>query len=299
MRHNITILTTFPVNPPLFRVPEPRLTAFLDCRVIHGILRVLQETFVKDHLLKKDDLLHCSTIQEFGIIVSGIETLYHRKLQESEMRREPKKSSILVPRFRSGGGKLNHNGGTYSHGGIIDYTRRPISEVHLGIFLHSMEFQSWKVKFKNEACSKTADFSSHSAMDQRSWDGKVNWRTCDIAIRCGTKRFPRLRCVWDDCVCIEKTSWQAHSLSQESKCRRAACSEFRPILSRETNCVHCAFPCYQKPMKRHADEAAQGLSDLFTVSLQNDDVQDFDVGWDQALWSAKYFQMWSWKDCTS
>ena len=35
-----------------------------------------------------------------------------------------------------------------------------------------------------------------------------------------------------------------------------------------------------------ACEAVQGLSDLFTISLQNDDVQDFDVRWDQALLSA-------------
>ena len=35
-----------------------------------------------------------------------------------------------------------------------------------------------------------------------------------------------------------------------------------------------------------AYEAVQGLSDLFNVRLQNDDVQDFDVPWDQALLSA-------------
>ena len=33
-------------------------------------------------------------------------------------------------------------------------------------------------------------------------------------------------------------------------------------------------------------EAVQGLSDLFNVRLQNDDVQDFDVRWDQSLLSA-------------
>ena len=35
-----------------------------------------------------------------------------------------------------------------------------------------------------------------------------------------------------------------------------------------------------------ACEAVQGLSDSFSFSLQNDDVQDFDVRWDQALLSA-------------
>ena len=32
-----------------------------------------------------------------------------------------------------------------------------------------------------------------------------------------------------------------------------------------------------------ANEAVQGLSTLFAFSLQNDDVQDFDVGWDHAV----------------
>ena len=32
-----------------------------------------------------------------------------------------------------------------------------------------------------------------------------------------------------------------------------------------------------------AYEAVQGLADLFTVGLHNDDVQDFEVRWDHAL----------------
>ena len=35
-----------------------------------------------------------------------------------------------------------------------------------------------------------------------------------------------------------------------------------------------------------AHEAVQGLSDWFSIRLQKDDVQDFDVRWDQALLSA-------------
>ena len=35
-----------------------------------------------------------------------------------------------------------------------------------------------------------------------------------------------------------------------------------------------------------ACEAVRGLSDLFSICVQNDDVQDFDVRWDQALLSA-------------
>ena len=59
---------------------------------------------------------------------------------EKEMRREPQNSSIPVPRFRSGGGILNHTGGIFSHCGMIDHTRFPISEMHLG------KFPDWNFK---------------------------------------------------------------------------------------------------------------------------------------------------------
>ena len=40
---------------------------------------------------------------------------------------------------------------------LIDYPRIPISELHLGKFPDSMEFQSWKVNFRTEVCLRTAD----------------------------------------------------------------------------------------------------------------------------------------------
>ena len=79
------------------------------------------------------------------------------KRPESETRREPQNSSIPVPRFQSGSGLLNHTGGSCSHSVMIDYSRLPMSELRLGKFPDSMEFQSWKVNFKTEVCSKSAD----------------------------------------------------------------------------------------------------------------------------------------------
>ena len=37
------------------------------------------------------------------------------------------------------------------------FTRFRISELHLRKFLDSLEFQSWRVNFKTEVCSKSAD----------------------------------------------------------------------------------------------------------------------------------------------
>ena len=197
----------------LFRVPGPCLAAILDCRTRHGMLWVLQETFLNDHLLKKglsssiwnNSKNLATSSQELRTDTEG-----NTKRPESEMRREPQHSSIPVPPFQSESGLLNHTGGTYSHSGVINYPRFPISKLHLGRFPDSMEFQSWKVNFKNWSMCKTSKSSSRNAMDQRSWDGKVNWRTYDIAIEYRAKRFPRLRYAWcDGCVCIEKTSRQA------------------------------------------------------------------------------------------
>ena len=50
----------------------------------------------------------------------------------------------------------DHNGGTYSHFGMIDHPRFPISQLHLGNFLDSVEFQCWKVNFKTEVYSQSA-----------------------------------------------------------------------------------------------------------------------------------------------
>ena len=72
------------------------------------------------------------------------DTTGNTKRRESGMRREPQKSSIPVPRFQSGGGLLNRTGGTYSHGGMIDYPRFPISELHRKIFLTRWNFKAGK-----------------------------------------------------------------------------------------------------------------------------------------------------------
>ena len=88
--------------------------------------------------------------------------------------------------------------------------------------------------------------SHHYALDQRSWDSKVNRRSYDIAIDYRTKSFPD----YDD----------------------------RYLRGRQI-----AYMIYQYFPVLDVYEAVQGLSDLFNRRWQNDDVQDFDARWDQAL----------------
>ena len=86
-----------------------------------------------------------NNLKNLAFFFSKIGTEGNSKKPESEMRREPQQMSIPMPRFQKGGGILDHTGGTYSHSGVIDYPRIPVSELQLEKFPDSMEFQSWKV----------------------------------------------------------------------------------------------------------------------------------------------------------
>ena len=86
------------------------------------------------------------------------------------------------------------------------------------------------------------------------------------------------------CGGIEKTTRQACSLPKESNCRRAACSKIRPILTRETNCLHDlrAFPCNRSLWS--GTRTLRLVQFTFAIKLYYQQVM--------------CLQTWSWKDCT-
>ena len=109
--------------------------------------------------------------------------------------------------------------------------------MHLGTFPDSMEFQSWKVNFETEVCSKSADLhltmhwvkevqtaksinelvTSRSIMERTDFP---DYDMLDAMIASGLKKAALLAC----------------ALPKKSKCRRATCSKIRPIFTRDTNC---------------------------------------------------------------
>ena len=203
---------------------------------------------MNDYLLEEDEPLLSSTIERIWHPLLknwDLRFLEVQKQPDRDMRREPQNSSIPVPRFQIGGGLLNHTGGT-SHSGMIDYTRCPISEKHLGQCPDSMEFPSWKVNFKAEIRSKSADpaLTMHWIKEvekAKSIDELVTSRST-----LGRNDFP----VFDmlDAMiasALKRLLDKRIRFRKKSKCRRAARSKIPPILTRETNCLHDlrAFPC--------------------------------------------------------
>ena len=77
------------------------------------------------------------------------------KLAEHTMttgsKRRPEQQDLSNSRniLQCGDGISRHAGGTYSHGGMMEYPRFPISELHLAKFPDSMEFESWESQFQD------------------------------------------------------------------------------------------------------------------------------------------------------
>ena len=126
---------------------------------MHGMVCVRQETFLKAYLLDKDNPQISSNIQGIWHHLLGLRANIAGNTNGTGNRSETRAAGFVdtctpLPK-RSW--NFTHTGGGYSHNGAVDYPRFPFSELHLGKFQGLMEFQSWKVNFKTEVCSKTAD----------------------------------------------------------------------------------------------------------------------------------------------
>ena len=139
-----------------------------------------------------------------------------------------------------------------------------------------MEFQSWKVKFKNEVCSTTADF--HLTMQ---WIREVEMsKSIDELVTSrlvvGRRDFTDFN-VFDAMIAyalrrlLDKHLHFLKRVSVEEQRAQNSDRFFRgrPIISVQPG-----------PVERHKE------SQICSLSLQTDHVQDFDVEWDQALLSA-------------
>ena len=202
--------------------------------------------------------------------------------QDSRMRRDARSSTIPNQSQEGVQGPLFRTGGTYSHNVVMDYPRYSILEMHLGKFPDFMEFQSWKVNFKTAVCA-----SSQFPNKTTHWITEVEMaKSIDdlMTTRSITRRtdFP------DYDLLDAKIAFVLNKLITNMHFRRRVCSEelLAQNQTRFSRGRQIAFMIYEHFRATGAYDAAQGLSDLYNVRLQNDDVQDFDTRWDHALLSA-------------
>ena len=165
---------------------------------------------------------------------------------------------------------------------MMQYPRIPFSELHLEKFPDSMDFQGWKVSFKTEVCLKTANpqITMQWITEVEKAKSIDELKTSQSIL--GRRDFPDYEMLDVIIVSSLEKLFSSHGKFLKSKCRRAACSKVRDKFLRGRQ---IAYMIYDHCRATGAYESVQGLSDLFTFRFQNDDVQDFDERWDQALLS--------------
>ena len=206
------------------------------------------------------------------ILTSSSQELGHEITEtgrkERERKREQLNAPIQSPHFQTRSGTLNPTAGTFSHGGMMDYPSTPMTEWKLEKIPDSTEFQGWKynfrTKFVEQPILRSPCSGSKKLRVQKSTDELVTSRSIT-----GHPNFLD----FDMLDAMIASALKKHFSMQSNFRRRVGVEEQRAqnsdrFLTRKTNCVH---------------EAVQGLTDLVALSLQNDDVQDFDVRWDHAL----------------
>ena len=173
---------------------------------------------------------------------------------------------------------LKHTGGTSSHSGMMDHPRIQITEMHHGRFTDSIEFQSWKVNFKTQVCTRTADpqitvnwiKEVDELMTSRSIVARTNFPDFDMLDAMIASALKRL---------LDK---HIHFRKRMSVEEHRAQKHHRFLRGRQI-----AYMIYEYFRATGTCEAVQGLSTLFAGSLRNDDVRDFDARWDHALLSVR------------
>ena len=216
-----------------------------------------------------------------------------------EMKRESLTTPTQSPQFQSRSGILDRASGTYSHVGMMAYSRfsnlgnasRKFSRLY-GISKLESQLQDWKV------CSKSADphLTMHwiqevevaKSIDEfvtsRSFTGQPNFLDFDMfdaMIASALKKLINTQSTFRKRVSVEKQ--RAQNSDRFSRGRQIAymiCEYFRAT---------------------GACDTVQGVADLVSMILQNDDVQDVDERWGVMHYFqwVKCLQMRSCKNCTS
>ena len=161
---------------------------------------------------------------------------------------------------------------------MMDYPRFQISEMHIGKSPDSMKLYGWKVDFKTEVCSKSADpqltmqwikevemaTSIDDLMASRSNTGRTDFPDYDMLDAMIASVYKKL---------LRHVHFRKRASVEEQRAQK---------YDRFLRGTQIAYMLHEHFRATGAYEAVQGLSDLFNIRLQNDDVQDFDTRWDQA-----------------
>ena len=176
-----------------------------------------------------------------------------------------------------------------------DQQRLQISDLHFDKFPTPATFACWKIRFKTDVCT-CSQFSTEAmhwikevemvdSVDDPKSSSSIrgismpNFEVLDARIASTLNRI------------ILNSRFKKKVSLEEQKAQK----QDRSFRGRQI-----AYLIYEYFRVTGANDFAENYTDLFTIVLRNDDIQEFDSKWDGILLSmTKSHLVTSWKDCTN
>ena len=208
-----------------------------------------------------------------------IEEPIHMSIAEKSGR--PERDSDL--RCQSGPSAKNSvifNGGDSSKNYGADQQRLQISDLHFDKFPTPATFACWKIRFKTEVCT-----CSQFPTEAMQWIKEVELVDSVDDLRSSSSirgiLMPDFE-VLDARIAsaLNKIIHNSHFKRKISLEEQKAQKEDRFLRGRQI-----AYLIYEQFRVTGTDDSVENYTDLFTIALRNDDIQEFDSTWDGILLS--------------
>ena len=170
------------------------------------------------------------------------------------------------------------SGGDSSKNYGADQQRLQISDLHLDKFTTTATFVCWKIRFKIEVCICSHFSYGSYATDQRSGDGWFSgWFRIFVTTRAIS--MPNFEVLDARIVsALNKIIHNSHFTKRISLEEQKAQKQDRFLRGRQI-----VYLIYEQFRVTGTDDSVENYADLFTISLRNDDIQEFDSKCDGVL----------------
>ena len=192
-------------------------------------------------------------------------------------------TSALDPRCQSGTSARNSvipSEGRFSKNYGADQQRLQISDPHFDRFPTPATFACWRIRFKTEVCT-CSQFPTEAML----WIKEVELvdSVDDLKFSCSVKgiHVPNFEVL--DAKIASALNRTIHSTRFKKKVsleEQQAQKEDRFLRGRQI-----AYLIYEYFRVPGANDSVENYTDLFTIALRNDDIQEFDSKWDGVLLS--------------
>ena len=212
--------------------------------------------------------------QELNQWNSSIEESYHSSTVEKSQRQQQYQDQRCQSRPSAKNSVIPSEGDPSNNYGV-DQQRLQISDLHFDKFPTPATFACWKIRFKTEVCTcsqfptgamqwikevemvdSVDDFTSSSSIRGISMP---NFEVLDARIASALNRI------------IHNSHFKRRISLEEQKAQK----QERFLRGRQI-----AYLIYEYFRVTGANDSVENFADLFTISLRNDDIQEFDSTWD-------------------